>query len=407
MNGIKTPLFRLSETTRHERPATDEARSLMTLIRNTRAEGEVCCCGEILPSQAAFGGILPPSGRESAQLTFIAFFAIIGTAFEGQFSQAWIGLIWQKRCKVGSMMDNQQPLDARRVGTCAIEFRNVSVSFDDKRALSDISFQLDHGEMIAITGVASSGKSVLLRVAIGLIKPDEGQVFVEGREIEGLEEEELLEMRGRLMGMVFQEHALFTSLSVYDNAAYRLVEHNWPEEEIERAVNEILRFVGLEKEKDKLPEEMSVGMAQRLEFARAVVGWPKIMLFDEPTAGLDPINNRNLLDLIIRARDVHDISALYVTKDLKEIPYIASHVAVEDDSGSVLIKKGDGRLAKPMRVMLLEEGRIAFLGTPNEFQTSTLPAVLRMTHPDSGRPTTGESIADPWSKKRRPNDRLF
>jgi phospholipid/cholesterol/gamma-HCH transport system ATP-binding protein len=305
------------------------------------------------------------------------------------------------------MIDNNQTQNPERSGTCAIEFRNVSVSFDEKRALADISFQLKHGEMIAVTGVASSGKSVLLRVAIGLIKADEGQVFVEGREIEGLDEEELMELRSRLMGMVFQEQALFTSMSVYENAAYRLVEHNWSEDKIERAVDEILRFVGLEKDKDKLPEELSVGMGHRLEFARAVVGWPKIMLFDEPTAGLDPISNRNLLDLIIRARDVHDISALFVTKDLKEIPYIASRVAVADKSGSVLIRKIDGEPAKPMRVMLLEEGRIAFMGTPDEFQTSTLPAVLRMTHPDSATRASDASLADPWSKTRRPKDRLF
>jgi phospholipid/cholesterol/gamma-HCH transport system ATP-binding protein len=306
-----------------------------------------------------------------------------------------------------SMVDKHQNSERERAGTFALEFRNVSMSFDDKRALTDISFQLKHGEMIAVTGVASSGKSVLLRVAIGLIRADEGQVLIEGREIQGLDEEEIMEIRSRLMGMVFQEQALFTSMSVYDNAAYRLVEHNWPEDEIERAVDEILRFVGLEKDEDKLPEELSVGMGQRLEFARAVVGWPKIMLFDEPTAGLDPINNRTLLDLIIRARDVHDISALFVTKDLKEIPYIASRVAVEGEAGSVMIRKIDGEPAKPMRVMLLEEGRIAFMGTPDEFQSSTIPAALRMTHPDAGRRTTNESVADPWSKKRRPKDKIF
>lgn len=305
------------------------------------------------------------------------------------------------------MMNTRETNNGERAATFAIEFRNVSVSFDDKRALSDITFQLRHGEMIAVTGVASSGKSVLLRVAIGLIKPDEGQVFIEGREIEDLAEEELMEIRSRLMGIVFQEQALFTSMSVYDNTAYRLVEHNWPEEKIERAVDEILRFVGLEKEKNKLPEELSVGMGQRLEFARAVVGWPKIMLFDEPTAGLDPINNRNLLDLIIRARDVHDISALFVTKDLKEIPYIASRVAVADESGSVVIRKVDGVLPKPMRVMLLEEGRIAFIGTVDEFQTSTLPAVLRMSSPETARPESGEAVADPWSKTRRRKDKLL
>ena len=291
--------------------------------------------------------------------------------------------------------------------TYAIEFRNVSVSFDEKRALVDVGFQLHHGEMIAITGVASSGKSVLVRIAMGLIMADQGQVLIEGRDIEGLEEQELLEIRGKLMGMVFQEQALFTSMSVYDNTAYRLAEHDWPEEEIERAVREILRFVGLEQDMDKLPEELSVGMGQRLEFARAVVGWPPILLFDEPTAGLDPINNRNILELIIRAREVHSISALYVTKELREITYLASHVAVEDKQGSPVVREAAAGEAKPMRVMVLEEGRIAFMGTPEEFRTSTSPAVQRLAHPESGRLRTDEYIADPWSPGRRPKEKLF
>jgi phospholipid/cholesterol/gamma-HCH transport system ATP-binding protein len=305
-------------------------------------------------------------------------------------------------------MEDIHPLNpATADQTYAIEFRNVSVSFDDKRALEDVSFQLHHSEMIAITGVASSGKSVLLRVAIGLIKPDRGQVFIEGREIEGLDEEELLQIRSRLMGMVFQERALFTSMTVYENTAYRLVEHNWPEEEIDRAVREILRFVGLEQEVDKLPEELSVGMGHRLEFARAVVGWPPILLFDEPTSGLDPLNTRNLLDLTIHAREVHKISALYVTKELREIPYLASHIAVADQAGSVVVRQALPGQAKPMRVMVLEEGRVAFLGAPEEFHTSTLPAVLRLTHPESGQPKSDEFIPDPWNPKRKPKEKLF
>lgn len=290
---------------------------------------------------------------------------------------------------------------------CAIEFRNVSISFDEKRALDDISFQLKRGEMIAITGVASSGKSVLLRVAMGLVRADTGQMLIDGRDIEGLEEEELLKIRSRLMGMVFQEQALFTSMSVYDNTAYRLVEHNWPEEEIDRAVREILSFVGLEQDFDKLPEELSVGMGQRLEFARAVVGWPPILLFDEPTGGLDPINSRNLLELIIRARTVHNISALYVTKELHQIGYLASHTAVLDKTGSPVIREAGPGEAKPMRVIVLEEGRIVFMGSPDEFTTSTAPEVQRLTHPESGGLKTDEYIADPWSPKRRPKGGLL
>jgi phospholipid/cholesterol/gamma-HCH transport system ATP-binding protein len=130
----------------------------------------------------------------------------------------------------------------------AIEFRNVSVNFDDTVALNNVSFRLMPGEMIFLTGVSGSGKSVLLRAALGLLKPDSGQILIEGTEIQDLEEAELIELRGGLMGMVFQEDSLFTGMRVYDNTAYRLEEHGWMETEIQEAVTEVLRFVGLEGE---------------------------------------------------------------------------------------------------------------------------------------------------------------
>ena len=132
------------------------------------------------------------------------------------------------------------------VEQAAIEFRHVSISFGDKQVLRDISFTLRRGEMIVITGASESGKSVLLHLAIGLLRPDSGQIFIEGREIETLEEDELLAIRGGRMGLVFQDETLFTGLSVYDNTAYRLAEHGWSEEDTARAVGEVLRFVGLE-----------------------------------------------------------------------------------------------------------------------------------------------------------------
>ena len=171
----------------------------------------------------------------------------------------------------------------------AVEFRNVSISFDSQPVLSDVSFKLRPGGMIILTGESGSGKSVLLRLAMGLEKPDTGEILINGREISCLGESDLLAIRGGLMGMVFQEDSLFTGLSVYDNVAYRLDEHGWSEEDTDKAVNEVLWFVGLEGEQEKLPEELSGGMKRRLEIARALVGWPSIMLFDEPTMSLDPI----------------------------------------------------------------------------------------------------------------------
>jgi phospholipid/cholesterol/gamma-HCH transport system ATP-binding protein len=288
--------------------------------------------------------------------------------------------------------------------TLAIEFRNVSISFDDKRVLDDISFELEPGEMICVTGVSGSGKTVLLRLASGLVAPDEGEVFIEGHAIGGLNEQELLALRSATMGIVFQEQALFTGMSVYDNTAYRLDEHGWREADTERAVSEILKFVGLEEDMDKLPEELSVGMGRRLEFARALVGWPKIMLFDEATSGLDPINARIMLDLVIRARDVHRISSLLVTKELHEIPYLASHSAFQRESGEVSIRKVDSsdETADQIRVLVLEGGRAVFFGTPAEFDSSDSPAVMRMTRPRSGAPSTDSYIPDPWSKSKKP-----
>ena len=289
----------------------------------------------------------------------------------------------------------------------AIEFRNISLRFDDKCVLDDISLQLERGQMICITGISGSGKSVLLRVAAGLLVPDEGEVFVEGREIGNLDEQELLALRSASMGIVFQEQSLFTGMSVYDNAAYRLDEHGWPDEDTESAVREILTFVGLQEEMNQFPEELAVGMGRRLEFARALVGWPKIMLFDEATSGLDPINARMMLDLVIRARDVHQISSIFVTKELHEIPYLAGHSAVKLASEEISIEhvEGDGgRSGNKLKVMVLEDGRIAFFGAPAEFESSDLPVVTRLIHPPPSAGSTDTLIPDPWSRRKKPAD---
>lgn len=288
----------------------------------------------------------------------------------------------------------------------AIEFRNVSLSFDQVQALKDVSFKLGRGQMIVITGLSLSGKSVLLRLAIGLLEPDEGEVLIEGRAIESLNEKQLLEMRGSSMGLVFQEDALFTSLSVYENAAYRLMERNWPEGDTDRAVQEVLRFVGLEKDAEKLPEELSIGMRRRLEIARALIGWPRIMLFDEPTAGLDPITARQVLDLVIRARDIHGITSLYVTKELHQITYLAGHCAVKDEAGVVSICRKDARQLCEMKVIVLDSGTIVFFGNPDEFEKSALPAVAQLTHPTGSMRFTSSYVADPWSNAQKFRKRL-
>ena len=285
------------------------------------------------------------------------------------------------------------------VQTPAIEFRNVSISFDDKQALQNISFTLQRGEMICVTGDSDSGKSVLLRLALGFLRPDEGEILINGQEITAMEEDDLLALRRETMGMVFQDNSFFSGQTVYENTAYRLDDHDWPEDEIERAVVEVLTFVGLEKEQDKQAEDLSGGMKRRLELARALVGWPSIMLLDEPTSGLDPINAGHVLDLIIRARDLHNTASLLVTKALLEIPYLARHQAREGGDGGSVVKVA-GYTPK-VHVCLLEEGRIAFFGSPQEFAQSALPAVQHMLHPITEAVHGELDVDDPWRQNRK------
>jgi phospholipid/cholesterol/gamma-HCH transport system ATP-binding protein len=287
--------------------------------------------------------------------------------------------------------------------TPAIEFRNVSLSFDEKRVLTDINLKLGRGEMIFITGVSGSGKSVLLRLAIGLDRPDSGQVLIEGGDLALLDEDHLLNLRGTRMGIVFQEDSLFTGMTAYDNVAFRLREHGISEEQTNVAVMEVLRFVGLDQDAEKLPAELSGGMRRRLEIARALVGWPSIMLFDEPASGLDPLTAVQVLDLIIRARDLYGISSLYVTKKLDEIPYLASHRARRNGAGVII----EEAAVPGARVIVLDEGRIIFEGIIAAFQSNSLPAVRRLTHWEAETVTSGFAPSDPWAKRRLPREPIL
>lgn len=291
--------------------------------------------------------------------------------------------------------------------TPAIEFRNVSLSFGDTAALSGVSFSLHQGEMILLTGVSESGKSVLLRLAMGLIKPDAGEILIEGKEIQELKESELIDLRGGLMGMVFQEDSLFTGLPVYENAAYRLEEHGWSEDDIDRAVNEVLRFVGLEGEESKFPEELSGGMKRRLEIARALIGWPRIMLFDEPTMSLDPLAALKVLDLVIRARDINHISSLYVTKKIHELHYLASYRAQNMSNGEIRIIEAPSTMLPETRVIVLENGKIVFAGSAAEFATSDLKAIQDLSTLDRHDHSKEPYFADPWDKRRLPVETIL
>ena len=289
----------------------------------------------------------------------------------------------------------------------AIEFRHVGLSFGDNVVLNDVSFTLDHGEMILITGISGSGKSVLLRLAMGLLKPDSGEILIEGREIQDLKETELIDLRGGLMGMVFQEDSLFTGLPVYENVAFRLEDHGWAEDKIQTAVAEALRFVGLEGEEGKFPEELSGGMKRRLEIARALIGWPRIMLFDEPTMSLDPLAALQVLDLVIRARDINQISSLYVTKKIHEIHYLAAYRAETLNKGEIRIVEAAATNLPKTRVIVLNAGKIVFAGSASEFATSELKAIQDLSILDRHDHSHEPYFPDPWDRRRQPAEAIL
>ena len=210
--------------------------------------------------------------------------------------------------------------------TPAIELRNVSLSFESKRVLTSVSFALGAGETLILLGVTGSGKSVLLKLMLGLLKPDGGQVLIEGQDLVPLSEASLQPLRQR-MGIVFQEGALFDSLSVFDNVAYRLrEEHVGDDAAIEQRVREVLRFVEMEQAIEKMPSELSGGMRRRVAIARTIISNPSIMLYDSPTGGLDPVTSHTINVLIAKLRDVQHVTSVVVTQRLQDAYVLANYV---------------------------------------------------------------------------------
>lgn len=206
----------------------------------------------------------------------------------------------------------------------AVRFENVSIDFEGKDVLENISFEVKRGDTRILLGPAGVGKSVLLKLTNGLIKPDSGRIFVFGFEVSAMRDEELFRLRESI-GMVFQEGALFDSLTVRDNVGYRLTENHVPDDEIDRRVTEALRFVELEHTLNKFPSELSGGMRRRVAIARAIVSRPELLLYDSPTGGLDPITSATIIDLVIKQRDVSKTSALLVTHRMQDAFMLATH----------------------------------------------------------------------------------
>ena len=250
----------------------------------------------------------------------------------------------------------------------AIEFDNVTIAFDEKVVLSGISFQLAHGETKAVFGVAGSGKSTLLKLAMGLMRPDSGRIYVLGEEVTAMSEQELFELRRRV-GIVFQESALFDSLKVYENVAFRLIEEKVPTEEIERRVREVLRFVELENTYDMSPSELSGGMRRRVAIARAIVTEPQVLLYDSPTGGLDPVTSNTIVELIMKQRDVYKTSALMVTHRLQDAFTMATHQF--DKKANKMIALPKGQLSEvPMSFLIQRDSKVIFDGDAHQLASS-------------------------------------
>jgi phospholipid/cholesterol/gamma-HCH transport system ATP-binding protein len=268
-------------------------------------------------------------------------------------------------------------LDDRERAIPAIEFRNVVLAFDDRTILNGLSFKILKGETKIILGGSGGGKSTIIKIVLGLLKPDAGQVFVDGEEITNYSEAEMMRVRKKI-GMVFQEGALFDSLSVYDNVAYRLHEQNVPEDEVEKEVRRMLRFVNLEDAIDKMPAELSGGMRRRVGIARALVGDPKIVLFDEPTAGLDPPTARTICELAMKLRDLEDVSSIFVTHEMNNLDYLCSEYAVVNEKGEVVFEKEGERLCLiNSKVMMMREGNIIFSGTDESLRRAADPYIQK------------------------------
>jgi phospholipid/cholesterol/gamma-HCH transport system ATP-binding protein len=258
-----------------------------------------------------------------------------------------------------------------------VQFEDVSIAFDIKPVLQDISFSVERGQTLVLLGPAGCGKSVLLKLANGLLKPDSGTIRVFGEDIAMLRRRDLYKLRGRI-GMVFQESALFDSLTVEENVAYRLHEEHVPEAEAHARVVEALKFVELEAAIDKFPSELSGGMRRRVSIARAIISHPDLILYDSPTGGLDPITSATIIELVMKQRDVSHTTSLVVTHRLQDAFMLATH-RYDQAHGMKAIPKDspDRGIDQGTKFLLLNEGKIAFQGTTEELVHSEDPWVKR------------------------------
>ena len=257
----------------------------------------------------------------------------------------------------------------------SIEFRNVTMTFGDRNILDNLSFKVMKGETKIILGGSGCGKSTTIKLVLGLLKPNSGQILVDGEDITNYSEVQMMRVRKKI-GMIFQEGALFDSLSVYENVAFKLHESGVPEDEVEAEVRRMLRFVNLEAAIDKMPAELSGGMRRRVGIARALVGDPKIVMFDEPTAGLDPPTARTICELAMKLRDLEDVSSIFVTHEMNNLEYLTSEYAVVNEEGEVVFEKEGEKLCLiNSKVLMMRDGRIIFSGTDESLRKADDPYI--------------------------------
>ncbi len=244
-----------------------------------------------------------------------------------------------------------------------VAFRNVSIAFDGTPVLNDISFTVAPGETRILLGPAGVGKSVLLKLVNGLIRPDEGSIQLFGKEIATMPEDQLFPLRTRT-GMVFQEGALFDSLTVRDNVGYQLIGEGVSDDEIDTRVHEALRFVELDDTFALYPASLSGGMRRRVAIARALIHQPELILYDSPTGGLDPITSTTIIELVMKERDVYRSPSLLVTHRLQDAFTLSTHRFDKDEGHMVPLP--DGQVDPNTTFLMLEEGRMIFDGSLHE-----------------------------------------
>ena len=265
----------------------------------------------------------------------------------------------------------------------AVVFDNVSFAFDDHVVLRDVSFTVPRGSMRILLGASGAGKSIVLKLILGLLRPDAGSIVVNGQHIERMTENDLLRLRSDI-GMLFQESALFDSLTVAENVGYRLYEEtNLPLDQVRSRIEEVLGFIGLGDYIDQMPSELSGGQRRRVAIARAMAAKPHLLLFDDPTTGLDPITATTVDDEIVKLRDLEQVTSIVVTHQIRDAIYVAEHEAVRTESG-VQIRTANDVKAEHARFTVLHEGRIYFEGTAAALRASRdsyLQEFLFMTLP--------------------------